>query len=394
MDAQEREQWNKLNDEIDELTTRLEDQEHAENTRWDAVPPQEKVHGGPPPAARAGFSVARPSDVDDEVERHRIMDQYLRFGHQGMDPDDYRALRGWYQTVSGPAYHNAQGTTSGPAGGYTVRETWRETVIEACKAYGGMREIAEVITTSDGGPMHFMVADDTANMGYIIAENQPAQEASITFGARTLTAYMYTTGYVPVSFQLLQDSAIDIEAYLTRIFATRLARITNQHFATGTGVNQPRGIAMETTSSVTAASATALTADELIDLEHSVDPCYRGGPGVRWMFNDTTLRELKQLKDGEGRPLWMPGFAQGEPATILGHRYVINQDVASMASGAKAVFFGDMSAYKIRDVRDMMVLRLEEIHALNAQVTFIAFSRHDGGLIDAGQGPVKHLVMA
>lgn len=391
LSAEERETFNRLDEEMTDLGERIETQEHLESTHW--TEPAAENRAVVPASAR--LVAATPSDVIDEVERHRLMDSYLRYGAQLMDPDDFRAFhRVSYQSINAPVYQNAQGTTSGPSGGFLVRESWRAAVVEATKAFGGMREIAEVITTADGGPYHFMTADDTSNVGSIIAENQTVSETSVTWGVRTLQAYMYTTGYVPVSYQLLQDSAIDIESYLTRIFATRLGRILNTHFTTGTGVNQPQGIATASTSGVTAAAQAAVTFDELIDLEHSVDPSYRGMQGVRFMFNDTTLRELKQLKDGEGRPLWMPGTTTGEPSTLLGYRYVINQDVASMATGNKAIFFGDLSAYKIRDVRDMMVLRLEELHALNGQVTFLAFSRHDGGLIDAGQNPVKHITMA
>lgn len=393
LSAEERTQFESLDAEMTDLGERIEDQEALESTHWGEPVAGSWTNGVLSAGAR--IVTAQPSDVLDEVERQRLMNAYLRHGAMGMDPDDWRAFhRASYRAIDGPVYQNAQGTTSGPAGGFTVRESWRAAVIEATKAFGGMRQVAEVITTEDGAPYHFMTADDTSNVGAIIAENQAVSETSVTWGMRTLQSFMYTSNYVPVSYQLLRDSSVDVEAYLTRIFATRVGRITNTHFSTGSGVNQPQGIATASTSGVTAAAQAAVTFDELVDLEHSVDPSYRGMPGVRFMFNDTTLRELKQLKDGEGRYLWLPGTTSGEPATLLGYRYVINQDVASMATGAKAIFFGDLSAYKIRDVRDMMVLRLEELHALNGQVTFLMFESHDGGLIDAGQNPVKHITMA
>src|SRR5689334_1973561 len=99
----------------------------------------------------------------------------------------------------------------------------------------------------------------------------------------------------------------------------RFGRITNTHFTTGDGVSKPSGVMTEATLGVTAASATEFTADEVIDLEHSVDPAYRRS--ARWMMNDDSLKILKKLKDTAGRNLWMASPADGEPDTTLGHPY-------------------------------------------------------------------------
>ena len=116
------------------------------------------------------------------------------------------------------------------------------------------------------------------------------------------------------------------------------------------------------------------------------------------MFADSTLKALKKIKipqfsgDTNGMPLWQPGLVQGQPDRILGYPFVINQDVAAMAASAKAIVFGDLSKYLIRDVRDVTLLRLDERYAENHQVAFLAFSRHDGDLLDAGTDPVKLFV--
>ena len=131
-------------------------------------------------------------------------------------------------------------------------------------------------------------------------------------------------------------------------------------------------------------------------LEHSVDPSYR--LGAQWMFHDAVLQELKQLSDGQNRPLWLPGVSVGEPDTILRYSYVINQHMPAPVGGAwstgdRAIVFGDMSYYWIRDVRGFSIIRLDERYADNLQVGFLAFARADGALIDAGTHPIRHLAI-
>ena len=167
--------------------------------------------------------------------------------------------------------------------------------------------------------------------------------------------------------------------------------MVNTHFTAGDGVSKPSGVMTEATLGVTAASATEFTADELIDLEHSVDRAYRRN--ARLMMNDDALRVVKKLKDGAGRYLWLASPADGEPDTILGHAYTINQDVPAIAPSAKSILFGDFSKYYIRRITGARVLRLVERYADYNQIAFVAFQRWDGALIDAGTHPVKYLQM-
>ena len=116
------------------------------------------------------------------------------------------------------------------------------------------------------------------------------------------------------------------------------------------------------------------------------------------MFNDTTLKIIKKIKvpgfsgDTAGMPLWRAGLAANEPDTIDGDPYTINQQVAS-GNASRAIAYGLLSKYLIRDVRDITLVRLDERYAELGVVAFLAFSRHDGDLLDAGTHPVKYLTM-
>lgn len=309
---------------------------------------------------------------------------YMRNGMGGLS-EEHRA-------IALPRFQAAQGTGSGSAGGYTAPEGFYGQIISAELAFGGMMEVAYVFDTTSGNPLPIPTDNDTSNEGAILGENTQVSTQDVTFGAITLNAHTYSSKLVLVANQLLQDSAFNLEAFLAQKLGTRLARIGNRHFTVGTGASQPTGIVTASTLGVTAASATAITADELINLEHSVDPAYR--LNACWCFADSTLKTLKQLKDGNGRYLWNSGLVVKEPDTILGYSYSVNQHMAAIATGNKSVVFGDCKKYFIRRVAGVQVLRLTERYADYNQTGFLAFQRLDGQLVDAGTHPVKHLIQA
>ena len=174
------------------------------------------------------------------------------------------------------------------------------------------------------------------------------------------------------------------------IGAERFGRGMIVDFTTGSGVDRPEGFITGATAGITAASATALTFDELISLEHSVDPAYRNG--AAFTFNDATFAAIKKLKDGDGNYLWLaPNGQSGAAGSILGYKYAVNQDMASIATGNKSVAFGDFSKFTIRDAGTPSILRLAERFAEYNQTAFLMFSRHDSVLLDAGTNPIKYI---
>jgi HK97 family phage major capsid protein len=178
---------------------------------------------------------------------------------------------------------------------------------------------------------------------------------------------------------------------------TRLARITNTHFTVGTGSSQPTGIITAATLGATACNRPHLstTYDALIDLVHSVDPAYRAGK-AEFMMNDSSVKVLRKIKDGQSRPIFVPGYEVGVPGgapdTLLGYKISVNQDVAVMAANAKSIAFGDFSFYKIRDVMAVEMFRFtDSAYTKNGQVGFLAWMRSGGNFIDVG-GAVKLFV--
>src|SRR5581483_9599571 len=246
----------------------------------------------------------------------------------------------------------ALGVGTDPGGGYLVPQGFYQMLVDAQLAYGGMLESSFVFDTASGNALPIPTDNDTTNAGAILGENTQVGTQDTTFGSITMNAYTYTSKLVLVSNQLLQDSAFNLDGFLSQKLGIRLARIVNTHTTTGNGANKPNGVVTASTLGYTAGgstssgSTTSLAYDDSVELEHSVDPAYR--KNARFMFADTTLKAIKKLKDGIGRPLWRAGLAEKEPDTIDSYPYVINQDMAAMAASAKPVLFGDFQNYFIR----------------------------------------------
>lgn len=292
-------------------------------------------------------------------------------------------------------FNAAQGVGSDVGGGYTVPQGFFQKLTDAQKAYGGMLEASFIMDTEGGNAIPVPTDNDTANTGALLGENVQVGTQDVPFGAVTMNAYTYTSKLVLVSNQLLQDTAFNLDAWLGDKLGTRIARATNTHFTTGTGAAQPTGILTAAALGYTAGgstssgSTTSVTFDDLIELEHSVDPAYR--KGAMFMMADSALKVIKKLKDGIGRPLWLPGLSENEPDTINGYAYSINQDFPAMAASAKSIAFGNFQNYFVRRVAGAQLRRLTERYAEANQVGFVAFQRWDGQLIDAGTHPIKYL---
>lgn len=285
----------------------------------------------------------------------------------------------------------AQSSLIGDLGGYTVPEGFVPRVERALLAFGGVMGVAEVLNTATGEDLPWPTSDDTSNTGEQEGENTATNEQAAAFGQFKLRAYNYSSKLVKVPYALIRDNAVNLVDLLGDMLGERLARILATKFTTGTGVATPQGIVVGSTAGVTSASSTAITADELIDLEFSVDPAYR--VGAAWMMNDSVVKAIAKLKDGEGRYMWQPSIVAGQPSTLRGYPVVTNQAMASsIASTAKTILFGQLRAYKVRMVGSIRLKRLVERYAEYDQEAFVAFLSADGGLLDAGTHPVKHLI--
>ena len=249
--------------------------------------------------------------------------------------------------------------------------------------------------TDSGNPMPWPTVDDTGNTGENIAINTAAAEQALVFGQTTFNAYKQDSGLVLVPSELMEDSAFDLLGFLSRKLGERLARRKNALFTTGAGSGSslPQGVVVGSTLGTTAASATAIAADELIAFQHTVDPAYRRN--ARWMMHDNIFAAIRKLKDSQNRYLFMEAPAFGIPDKLLGSPLSINQQMqSSIATGTKTILYGDFKKYKIRQVRQIRLRRLVERYADADQEGFVAWNRCDGKVLDAGTHPIRHFIQA
>lgn len=286
------------------------------------------------------------------------------------------------------------GTVSGPAGGFAVPMSFMNRFEQNMLAYSGMMQVAEVMRTEGGEQIEMLTGDDTGNTGEIVGESADNDGSTDpTLGTITWFAYKFSSKMVKMPFELLQDNAYNLADRVGGWLGERLGRIKEQYFTTGTGVKQPRGCVTAATLGVSAASATAITIDEVFDLEAALDPAYAGT--ARYMCHRLVAHYLRKKKNGEGDYIWQPNVQAGRPDTINGRPVTYNTCMAStIATGNKTLLFGDLSKYLIREAGTLRLVRLNERYAEKDQVAFIAFQRCDGNLVDAGTPPIVYLQQA
>jgi HK97 family phage major capsid protein len=342
-----------------------------------------------PAAAQAAVSRdPAQARVEAVARESRIMTAYLRGKVQSLSEEE----QGIFASRMGQimATTNGQGT-SNSMGGYTIAPEWSNELMIAMKAFGGMRAVARIIQTDSGASLPFPTLDDTAQSGSIISENtQITQDTDLTFNNVTLGSFTYKTGLLTVSLQLLNDSAFDFDSVVRSAMARRLAVKQNSDFTIGAGTTLPFGVVTGAASGKVGLTGqtTTFIFDDIVDLVHSVDPVYR--PGSRFMMRDSTYAyAVKNLKDSQNRPLFLPGLTVGAPDQLYGYPISINQDMPAMAANAKSILFGNFNNYIIRDVVGVQMMVLRERFADFLQVGYIAFQRSDGKLVSAAS-PIKY----
>ena len=299
----------------------------------------------------------------------------------GRASDDYRknfwnAMR---SKAPMPEVTNALQIGTDSEGGYLVPDEYERTLVEALEEENIFRRMAKVIKTSSGDRKIPVVASKgTASW---IDEEGAFPESDDSFGQVSIGAYKLGT-LIKVSEELLNDSVFDLQSYISREFARRIGAKEEEAFFTGDGKGKPLGMLAATggaETGVTAASATAVTADELMDLYYSLKSPYR--KKSMWVLNDSTIKAIRKLKDNNGQYLWQPSLTAGTPDMILGRPIKTSAYMPAMAAGAKTIAFGDFSYYWIADRQGRSFKRLNELFAATGQVGFLASQRVDGKMI-------------
>jgi HK97 family phage major capsid protein len=263
-------------------------------------------------------------------------------------------------------------------GGYLVPDEFERTLIEALTEENIMRSLATTIKTESGDRKIPIVK--SKGQAYWLDEEEAYKLSDDEFGQTTLNAYKVGTA-IKISEELLNDSAFDLEAYISKEFARRVGAKEEEAFFVGDGNGKPTGIFDTTNGGELGAttSGASITFDDIIELFYSVNTPYRK-KGV-WLLNDSSVKLLRKIKDSTGNYIWSPAVSADLPDTILNRPYYTSAYAPTAESGSRCIAFGDMSYYWIADREGRTFQRLNELYAMTGQVGFRGYERVDGKLI-------------
>jgi len=306
--------------------------------------------------------------------------------------DELRALgRGELRSVNVPADRRDLTKGTSTAGGHTVPTTFGRVWEHMIESSAILQAGATVLNTASGENLEIPVTTSHSS-GALISEGGSLTESDPAFAKRTLGAYKYGLS-IQVSSELVADTGFDLLGYLARQAGRAVGNALGTDLVTGNASSKPSGIVQTASTGVTGGTTVsgAFTADNLIDLHFSVIAPYRASTSCAWIMRDATLASVRKLKDSQNQYLWQPGLQVGAPDVLLGKPVYTDPNVAAVATSAKSVIFGDISAYYVRIAGGVRFERSDDFAFQNDLVTFRAIVRGDGILADQ-TGAVKVFV--
>lgn len=291
--------------------------------------------------------------------------QYARKGEKGMSPEETKALV----------------TDSDPDGGYLMPTNMATRIIQRLEEVSPIRELADVVTISQGDTMEFPAEDDTDFGGGWVAEraSRPETNAGKLKMIKVVAEELYANPFV--SQKLLDDAAFDVEGWLVKRITRRLAKIEGSAFISGDGVGKPTGILVASgVAEIVTGHATEILPDALVEIFHDLPEEYAAM--ATWLLKRKTLGAIRILKDTNGAYIWQPGLQADKPGTLLGRPYREAVDMPEVAAGAYPVAFGDIAeAYQVVDRQGIRVLR--DPFSSKPFVEFYTTKRTGGGVVNA-----------
>lgn len=279
--------------------------------------------------------------------------------------------------------HNVMSEGVDANGGYLVPTEFERQIVTALDENNVIRSVANVIKTAAERKIPVAASHVAAQW---TAENGAYTESNPTFAQKAIDAYK-ETALAKVSIELLQDSMFSVEAYLANEFGRAFGILEEEAFCVGTGTGQPTGIfnAYDDDApvggeiNVITGTSGAVKGDDLISLIYALKAPYR--KNAKFLMKDSSVAEIRKLKDGNGVYMWQPSLQAGQPDKLLGYDLLTSAYAPEIAANALPVAFGDFHSYWISDRSGITIQRLNELYSANGQVGFIATKRCDGKTI-------------
>jgi HK97 family phage major capsid protein len=300
--------------------------------------------------------------VDVEM---KLFDKWMRHGEKNMDVEEVKSLR----------------VSDDSQAGFLAPPEYVNELIKTVTEISPMRQIARVRATTQKS-VQMPSRSATFSAAWVAEQGTRSETTGYTTQLEEIPTHEQYA-LVDISSQMLEDSVFNLESEMQGEFAEQFAKNEGNAFVAGNAIGKPEGITVNSSVATTnSGSGTALTGDGLIDLVHAIKSDY--GRNGTFVFNRTTLAEIRQLKDTAGQYVFQAGMmlTAGVPNTILGYPYVEMPDMPDVAGSAKPVAFGDFSrGYMIVDRVSLSVLRDPFTQATSGNVRYVARARVGGQVI-------------
>ena len=319
-----------------------------------------------------------------KLDRSASFEKYLRKGYSALNAEERNILsRGQATQVVG----------TDALGGYGVPQGFSGEVDIALAFTGELERLSRAFNTASGNLVPYPINNDTGTNAILTAETAESTIQDLTLGVVNLNAYKYTS-LVKVSEELMQDAGFDLTGFVLEQLGERISRATNTDFSVGSGSSKPQGIVTGSSLGKTAASATAITSGEILDLIYSVNKAYRNSASFGLMMNDSTVAAVRALglSVTNDFPVFVPSMSIGEPDRIMGIPVYVNNSIDGIATGKKTIICGDMSKFIIRSAGGPVIERIDEQYKSAGITAFRAKVRKDSAVLDATA--IKHLIQS
>lgn len=319
------------------------------------------------------------AQAEAEVPHQKAFAAYLRTG----EDDGLRGLNMEEKALSSAVAAD---------GGYLVDPQTSATIQSVLRSASSLRQVAKVVNVE---ATSYDVLIDSTETGAGWANELADSSETATPTIERISIPLHELSALPkISQRLLDDSAFDIETWLSERVADTFARSEAAAFVDGDGVDKPVGILTHPTIANDVWSWGSLgyvatgndggfdqsnPGNGLINLVYGLGARYRAN--ATFVLNSKTAGYVRQIKDAEGRFLWTDGLAAGEPARLLGYPVLISEDMPDIVNGSFAVAFGDFGAgYTIAERPDLRILR--DPFSAKPHVLFYATKRVGGDVSD------------
>lgn len=360
--------WDALNDEMKKIDTRIQAALETEQRQKDTDAAFARLDNRPVEHGRA-----LEKQGTSELRAWMRGEGGRFFDVQPTGPINVRALK-----VGALTDGQYVGT-----GGSTVPISFYDRLVQHLIENAAIMQAGVTVLNTSGGEVIQVPKTTAHSSASIVTEGGTVSTSEPTFGQVSLGAYKYGA-LIQISRELLEDTGVDLEGYLSMQAGRALGNAFGAHAITGTGSSQPTGVAHTATAGVTGGTAVtgAFTTDNLIDLFYSVIAPYRMSNACHWLLKDTTVGSVRKLKDSTGQFLWQPSMQVAAPDLLLGKPVLTDPNVAAVGTGAKSVLFGDFSQYFVRMAGGIRFERSDDFAFNTDLVTYRALMRADGALVD------------